>query len=276
MTILEKISQVHILGVNIVGLDVATLHTLIGQVVNQNGKELILHANIYGLNLAYQHKWLRNFLNKALIVFCDGAGVQLGAQLLGAHIPHRITYADWMWELGKFCEEERITLFFLGGRSQVADKAAIELQKRFPNLQIVGKHHGYFDKSPDSTENAQIVHLINKCAPDILIVGFGMPLQEYWLMENWDRLNVKVGLTGGAVFDYISGELRRGPKWMTDHGFEWLARLIIEPQRLWRRYVVGNPLFLFRILKQRWGFDKISFHSYSEQAKQYFAKLMLE
>lgn len=70
-------------------------------------------------------------------------------------------------------------------------------------------------------------------------------------MRNWDRIDARVALTGGAVFDYVSGELKRGPRILTDNGFEWLARLLIEPQRLWRRYVIGNPLFLLRVLKQR-------------------------
>jgi N-acetylglucosaminyldiphosphoundecaprenol N-acetyl-beta-D-mannosaminyltransferase len=90
----------------------------------------------------------------------------------------------------------------------------------------------------------------------MLLLGFGMPLQERWLMQNWDCLDVRVALTGGAAFDYISGDLRRGPRFLTDNGFEWLARLFIEPKRLWRRYVIGNPLFLLRVLKQRLTRDK--------------------
>lgn len=78
-----------------------------------------------------------------------------------------------------------------------------------------------------------------------------MPLQEWWLKENWDRVNVDVAITLGAILDYVSEELRRGPRFLTDNGFEWLARLFIEPRRLWRRYMVGNPVFLMRVLVQR-------------------------
>jgi N-acetylglucosaminyldiphosphoundecaprenol N-acetyl-beta-D-mannosaminyltransferase len=80
-----------------------------------------------------------------------------------------------------------------------------------------------------------------------------MPLQERWLMENWDHIDANVALTGGAVFDYVSGELQRAPRWMTDNGLEWLGRLLIEPRRLWKRYLIGNPLFIWRVLKQRLG-----------------------
>jgi N-acetylglucosaminyldiphosphoundecaprenol N-acetyl-beta-D-mannosaminyltransferase len=84
-----------------------------------------------------------------------------------------------------------------------------------------------------------------------------MPLQEKWIMENFDRLDVKVVMPVGAAFDYVSGNVRRAPHWMTDHGLEWLGRMLIEPKRLWRRYVIGNPLFLWRILLQRIGLLKI-------------------
>jgi N-acetylglucosaminyldiphosphoundecaprenol N-acetyl-beta-D-mannosaminyltransferase len=135
----------------------------------------------------------------------------------------------------------------------VADKAAACLIERFPDLHIVGIHHGYFDKAPGSPENEAVIQQINDVQPNILVIGFGMPLQEQWLMRNWERIEANVALTGGAVFDYVSGQLRRGPRWMTDHNMEWLARLIIEPRRLWRRYLIGNPLFLWRVLKQRFG-----------------------
>lgn len=98
-----------------------------------------------------------------------------------------------------------------------------------------------------------MVREINASAPDILLVGLGMPLQERWLMQNREKLNAGVALMGGAVFDYVSGGLRRGPRLLTDNGLEWLARLLVEPRRLWRRYLVGNPLFLARVLGQRFG-----------------------
>ncbi len=79
-----------------------------------------------------------------------------------------------------------------------------------------------------------------------------MPLQEQWLRANWDRLDVRVALPAGAMLDFVSGATPRGPQWLTDNGFEWLTRLVIEPRRLWRRYLIGNPLFLWRILQQWW------------------------
>lgn len=244
-------AAVKIMGVKVHPLTLSQLHERISNYIHQNQHTLVLNVNVYCLNLAYENTTLRFFLNCGSVVFCDGAGVMLGARILGYHIPERITYADWTWQLAEFAELHGFTFFFLGGKPGIAEKAAAKLKERYPNLQIAGIRHGYFDKTPGCAENEAIIAQINAVKPNILIVGFGMPLQEKWLSENWDNIEANVTLTGGAVFDYISGELKRGPKWMTDNGFEWLARLLIEPRRLWRRYIIGNPLFLYRVLKQR-------------------------
>lgn len=244
-------SRVNILGVEVDSLSVDGLHDEIAKIALNQRKEMILNVNVQCLNLAYENKWLQRLLNDAYLVFCDGAGVMLGAQILGHEISQRITYADWMWQLGAFAENQKLSLFFLGGKPGIAEITSINLKDRFPHLDVIGTHHGYFDKSQGHTDNERVIQLINNAKPNILIVGFGMPLQEKWLMENWHRLDANVTLTGGAVFDYISGELPRAPRWMTENDLEWFGRLLIEPQRLWRRYLIGNPLFLWRVVKQR-------------------------
>jgi len=248
-----KTERVKILGVQVDSLTIQHLHNEMGRIIQAQEHQLVLNVNVNCLNLAYRHGWLRDFLNSAALVFCDGSGVRLGLGMLGRRIPERITYADWTWQLAEFAEPRGFTLFFLGARPGIADQAAARLKERFPSLHIVGTHHGYFDKTPDSPENKAVIQQINAVKPNILILGFGMPMQERWLLENWERIEANIALTGGAVFDYVSGELHRAPRWMTDHGLEWLGRLIIEPRRLWRRYIVGNPLFLYRVLKQRLG-----------------------
>jgi len=243
--------RVNVLGVGVDPVTVAELHARILGFVREGGHALVLHANVHGLNLCYRDPGLRSFFNVASLVFCDGSGVMLAARILGERIPERITYADWTWQLAAFAEREGLSLFFLGARPGVAEIAAVRLEERHPDLKIAGVHHGYFDWTVGAPENEAVVAEINAARPDLLLVGLGMPLQERWLMQNWDRLDARVALTGGAVFDYVSGELKRGPRILTDNGFEWLARLLIEPSRLWRRYVVGNPIFLARVLVQR-------------------------
>lgn len=243
--------SINILGVQVHPLTMAELNERISDLIERNAHAQVLNVNVHCLNLAHKQPWLRDLLNHAEIVFCDGAGVILGARLLGQHIPERITYADWFWHLGELAETRGYSLYFLGAKPGIAQKAAEKMTERFPQLRIAGVRDGYFDKDPGSAENEAVIREINNLSPDILVLGMGMPLQERWLNDNWGRLDARIGLTGGAVFDYISGDLQRAPAWMTDNSMEWLGRLIIDPGRLWRRYLIGNPQFLFRVLKER-------------------------
>lgn len=246
-----------LLGTQVTILNRSQLLMELASRIRERRKSLVLSGNVHSFNLAYENPWLRHFFNQADIVRLDGAGLRLGAKILGVDTPPRMTWADFAWELAALCEIHDFSLFFLGARPGVAEKAAQELLTRHPRLRFAGIRDGYFDKKKGSPENTAVIRQINAAQPDILVIGFGMPLQERWLSENWADLNATVTLTGGAVFDYVSGELQRAPKWMTDNGLEWLGRLLIEPRRLWKRYVVGNPLFLWRVLKQRFGWLRI-------------------
>lgn len=248
--------QIPMLGAKLSLCDNKELLSIIGNCIRENNRLLVLSGNIQAFNLICKYSWLRGFFHRADIVRIDGDGVRLGAKILGYDPPSRTTWADFAWELAGKAEKTNWEVFFLGGKPGVAKKAAVRLLEKFPDLKIVGTNHGYFDKSSGSLDTKNILANVNKVSPDILIVGFGMPLQERWLLETLDDIEATVIMTGGAVFDYISGELTRGPKWMTDHGLEWLARLIIEPRRLWKRYLVGNPLYMWRILKQKFGLLK--------------------
>lgn len=244
----EAPGRINILGVGVDALAVGQLHERIRGFVREDRRATILNVNAHCLNLAHRDSSLRRFLNGADTVFCDGAGVMLAARLLGGRIPARITYADWLPVLSDLAETEGFSMYFLGGKPGTAEKAAAKLRRSRPALKIFGFRHGYFEKS--GPENETVVREVNAASPDILIVGMGMPTQERWLMENRGKLNARVVLTGGAAFDYASGELRRGPRILTGNGLEWLARLAIEPKRLWSRYLLGNPLFVLRVMRQ--------------------------
>jgi N-acetylglucosaminyldiphosphoundecaprenol N-acetyl-beta-D-mannosaminyltransferase len=249
--VIDAGGRVVVLGVPIDPLTIPELHERLLQFVRGNGRATVLHANVHAINLAQRFPWFGDRLRQADLVFCDGHGVMLGARLLGQHLPERITYAEWMWRLAAFCETHGLSLYFLGARDGVAAAAAGRLQGRHPRLRIAGTHHGYFDMAAASPDSEQVIDGINGSRPDIVIVGFGMPLQEDWVGRYRTRIGAPVVLTGGAVFDYVSGRLRRPPRWMTTRGLEWLGRLLIEPGRLWTRYVVGNPLFIARVLRAR-------------------------
>lgn len=251
-----SVEAVNLLGVHIGTFSVEELVNFISRLVRAGRKACVAYVNPYAINLSLELPWFREFLNSADATYCDGFGLKWGARILGLTIPYRYTPPDWISLLAAECVRQHFSLFLLGAHPGVADKAAAHLQARFPSLNVVGTHHGYFDKTLNSAENEAVVQAISVAKPDILLVGLGMPLQEHWLMENWGRIPAKVALPVGALLDYLAGELPRAPHWMTDHGLEWLGRLIIEPRRLWRRYLIGNPLFLWRVLKQRFGFHR--------------------
>lgn len=243
--------KINVLGVLIDPLTLEQALAYIFAGLAQDRRLLIAHANLTGLNLAYELGWLRAFYNRCDLVYCDGMGVLLGARWLGYQIPERYTLADWVWTLAERAAQQNASLFLLGNPPGVAERAGESLRRRCPSLRIAGAQHGFFDQSPGSPENQAVIDQINAARPDILLVGLGMPLQERWLMESWPALNVKVAITCGALFEYLSGDLRRGPRWMTQFYLEWLARLLISPRRYTRRYLRDLPRFACRIAKQK-------------------------
>jgi len=250
---LTALRTVSVLGVRIHALSLEQLLGLILHVSVHQERAIVAYVNVHAMNLACEASWFRAFFNQSEVVFCDGFGVKWGARLLGARLPERFTPPDWLPRLAELAAQHGLTFFFVGSRPGVAAAAAVRLQAQFPTLKIVGTQHGEFDKTLGCVENDAVVRAINAARPNVLLVGFGMPLQEKWLLENWKRLDGNVALPVGAALDYMAGATPRGPRWMRDHGLEWLARLLIEPRRLWRRYLIGNPLFLWRVLLQRAG-----------------------
>lgn len=231
-------------GIPLDPLTVSQIHDVILEACESRHRLLALNLNAHAVNLAHDDQDFLKCFREAGLVFCDGEGVRVAAQLAGDHIPERITYADWFWQFAAFCAEKEISLFLLGGEPGRADEATNALRERSPRLRVVGTHHGFFDKSSGSAENASVVERINHSGADVLLVCFGMPLQEKWLRASWDALECRVGLCGGAALDYIAGAVKRPPRFLRAIRSEWLGRLLIEPRRLWRRYLLGNPRFI--------------------------------
>lgn len=245
---------INILGVKTGVQSLPELIEFIAQSINANQKVVIQYLNIHAINLAQKHPWFKSFLNQADMTYCDGYGLRLAARILGVSLPDRYTIPDWFPELAAHCNQNGHSIYILGARPGVAEIAAENLQIKAPGLKILGTYHGYFIKELHSSENQRVIAMINQANPDILAIGFGMPLQEKWLLDNWGGLNCRVAIPMGAAIDYLAGKTPRAPRWLTDHGLEWLGRLVIEPRRLWKRYLLGIPFFYYNVLKQRLGY----------------------
>lgn len=240
---------VNVLGVPVCSLTMISLIDRVRSLTQQGGQHTVMYANVHTLNAAYTDPDLRRIMNAADVVYCDGAGVVLGARLLGHRLPERMTGADWIHALCARCAVEGLSLYLLGSQPGVAERAAQKLNALYPGLYVAGTHHGHFHDTPGATET--VIVTVNAVRPDILLVGMGTPLQEKWIAARRAELDVPVVWAVGALFDFVAGAQPRGPRWMLDHGLEWLYRLLSDPRRLWRRYLIGNPLFVLRVLKQR-------------------------
>jgi N-acetylglucosaminyldiphosphoundecaprenol N-acetyl-beta-D-mannosaminyltransferase len=224
------------------------LARIIGWVGGDGPTKRVMYVNAHVLNESREDPALRAALKDADLVYCDGYGVRLAAKALSAEIPHRMTGADWIWDLAARCEERDASVYLLGGDPSVAAQAGQRLRRAHPKLRVVGTHHGYFKIG--SGHDERVIEDINARKPDILLVGMGTPKQEIWAQRTVDRLDCDVLWSVGALFDFVSGRVPRAPASLADNGLEWIFRLAIEPKRMWRRYLVGNPVFLSRVLAQ--------------------------
>ncbi len=228
------------------GQPVELLERIMGWVAAGRRSQRVMYVNAHVLNQSRVDPALRDALEDADLVYCDGYGVRLAARALDVEIPHRMTGADWVWDLASLCEQRNVSVYLLGCEPGVAAQAAQRLRRAHADLEVAGSHHGYFEMG--SPHDERVVEDINARRPDVVLVGMGTPKQELWVQRNAQRLDAKVVWTVGALFDYVSGRVPRAPAALSDNGLEWIFRLAIEPQRMWRRYLVGNPVFLSRVM----------------------------
>ncbi len=208
----------------------------------------VMYVNAHVVNQSRTTLRLARALRRADLVYCDGYGVRLAARVLNRPVPHRMTGADWIWDLAALCELSGQPIYLLGSEPPIAAEAASRLRRSYPRLDVVGSHHGYFDL--DSPHNARVIEDIRAHSPRIVLVGMGTPKQELWVDRYAEHLDGAVVWTVGALFDYVSGHTPRAPRWLADNGLEWIFRLAIEPTRMWRRYLIGNPIFLTRVASE--------------------------
>ena len=224
-----------------------------------DGKVLINTINAHSFNTAQNDALFAEALAKGDYLIPDGASIIKACSLLKAKSQPKERIAGWdlfEFEMNKLevrskKEDVRHKVMFMGSSEKVLslirEKAAVE----YPNLEVITYSPPY---KPEFSEedNTVIVKAINDADPDLLWIGMTAPKQEKWTYSHWKELNIHCHVgTIGAVFDFYAGTAQRAPMWWQEHSLEWLYRLIKEPKRMWRRYVIGNPLFLWNITKER-------------------------
>jgi N-acetylglucosaminyldiphosphoundecaprenol N-acetyl-beta-D-mannosaminyltransferase len=209
----------------------------------------VTYVNAHVLNQSFSSPALRHALQASDLVYCDGYGVRLAARLIGRPVPYRMSGADWIWGVASLCQASGRSLYLLGSDPGASSDAAAALRRWYPRLKVLGTHHGYFEAG--SPHSDRVLEHISEHRPDILLVGMGTPQQELWVDRHFDRIEAGVVWTVGALFDYLAGRTPRAPHWLSDNGLEWIFRLAVEPRRMWRRYLLGNPAFLYRVWQER-------------------------
>jgi N-acetylglucosaminyldiphosphoundecaprenol N-acetyl-beta-D-mannosaminyltransferase len=238
----------HPLGIT---LDAINTDEFLGKVVSwahQNIKSyLVTYLNAHCINIYFNDRDYARIVNEADLVYADGQSVVWASRFLGEPLPERVNAGDFFVRFCDVCEKEGLSLYLCGSEEGVAQKTAESIKQRFPRLQIRGFRDGYFK----SEEIPQIITTIQKGNPSILLLGMGVPLQEKFAKQHLMNLNIPVVWCVGALFEYFAGRRSRAPKWMRHIGLEWLFRLVLEPRRLWKRYLLGNLSFIFRIIRYR-------------------------
>ncbi len=219
----------------------------IASLITQDGSHYMAVVNAAKIVGATRDEQLRRILMEADIVTADGMSVVWASRLLGPPLKQRVTGIDLFERLVHSAAERNWSVYFFGARDEAVTKVVEVFKARFPNLRVAGFRNGYF--APQ--ENSAIVEEIKQSKADLLFVAMGSPAQEKWIAANFKQTGVHFALGVGGSFDHIAGLVRRAPRWMQQAGLEWLHRLLLEPHRLWRRYLVGNTRFIWLVLKQR-------------------------
>ncbi|HEX7973595.1 MAG TPA: WecB/TagA/CpsF family glycosyltransferase [Anaerolineales bacterium] len=254
--VVANLESVNILGVQVASLDRnAMMDLVLGWADRGGGDEgkcparTILYVNAHCLNIASVDQNYRSLLNQADLVYPDGISVVWAGKLLHGCQMYKITGADWIYNFCEAAVRRCLRVYILAGKPGIAALAGANLERIYPGLQIVGARDGYFAEKSES----EVLQELAQTSPDVVFVGMGVPRQEKWIADHRAEIATPVCWAVGALFDYVAGKEPRVPVWLNALALEWLWRLLIDPTGKWKRYLFGNPLFIFRILLQKLG-----------------------
>jgi N-acetylglucosaminyldiphosphoundecaprenol N-acetyl-beta-D-mannosaminyltransferase len=204
-------------------------------------------VNAHCANVAQEDPDYLRILRSGSLCLADGSGVRLGARLLGQNVVENVNGTDLFPGLCQRLSESGGSLGLLGAKPGIAGKVADWVRERHPGVRVVFVCDGYFQ----AMDEPSALRAIATSDCDVLLVAMGVPAQEKWLDRHRQNLNVGAGIAVGGLFDFYSGSIPRAPLWLRRLGMEWTYRLYQEPRRLWRRYVLGNFVFIAHVLRQR-------------------------
>lgn len=223
--------------------------------VNARAREYVSVCNVHSVMECRRNPALRLIVNRAGMITPDGMPLVWLSRLAGYPFVSRVYGPDLMLAEMEASLVSGHTHFFYGGRAGVADRLAAVMQARFPGVRVAGTFCPPL-ASAEELCNQQTADLINDASPDIVWVGVSSPKQEFWMSCMRPLLQAPVLIGVGAAFDFHTGTVLQAPLWMQRSGLEWLFRLLVEPRRLWRRYLIDNPWFLIELARQKLGLKR--------------------
>ena len=210
----------------------------------------VVTVNAQFVQIARDDPRFAELIRGADLSVADGVPLVWASRLLGCPLPARVNGTNLMLALCERAARDGDTVYFLGGKPGSAESAALQLQQRFPGLEITGINCPPLGFTESPAVDAAVCERIEAARPDLLFVGLGAPKQEFWIQRH-THLPAKVMLGIGGSFELLGGVTRRAPRLLQNIGMEWLWRLVMEPRRLWKRYLVGNSLFVYLVLRQK-------------------------
>ncbi len=246
-----KMKTVNFLGVTIDNVTWDETCDRICQLVQKKEPSFVVTPNVDHIVRLQNDGDFLQIYQEASLVLADGMPLLWGSRFLGQPIKEKISGSDLVPKCAALAAEKGLKLFFLGGREGAALGAKAVLKKRHPELKVVDCYSPPFGFEKDAAENEKIVRLIKRAKPDILFVGLGSPKQENWISKYHQEIEVPVSIGIGVTFEFIAGMVKRAPVWMQKCSLEWFWRLIMEPRRLWRRYLVDDMQFFLLILREK-------------------------
>lgn len=243
---LAPLQRINIAGTPIHNLSEDETVAAIDSLIADGEPHYMIVVNAAKVVAASRNERLWRVIVNADLVTADGMSVVWASRLLRQPVKGRVTGIDLFERLVAHAALRGFSVYFLGASEESVQGVVARFTKEHAGLRVAGYRNGYFEE----LESERVVEEIKQSRADLLFVAMGSPAQEFWIADNLKRTGVRFALGVGGSFDHLSGLARRAPRWMQRAGLEWLYRLLREPRRLWRRYLVGNSLFIWLVIKQ--------------------------
>jgi N-acetylglucosaminyldiphosphoundecaprenol N-acetyl-beta-D-mannosaminyltransferase len=242
-------AEISIAGIRIDNLTMSEAIEAIRDLLSRPQPHQICFVNPDCVNIAMSNPEYHACLSRAPLVLADGIGIKVAGKMLGITIKQNVNGTDLFPRLMESLQGTGFRVFLLGARPGVPELVAEWIARNAPGVEIAGVRNGYFGEG----EADLVIREIRDARADLLLVAFGAPKQDLWLASRLAETGAKVGIGVGGLFDFYSGRIARAPVWMREIGMEWVFRFLQEPRRMWRRYFVGNVVFLWHTWRRRGG-----------------------